>query len=103
MKKITFILFSILIMTVPSCTDDLNTEPVIELTLDELLAKDPNAIEGILSRLYASFALSGPDGAGSSDISDDAGESPFLRGIVNLQDFTADAMKTDGEMTAWIN
>ena len=93
MKKITFILFSILIMTVPSCTDDLNTEPVIELTLDELLAKDPNAIEGILSRLYASFALSGPDGAGSSDISDDAGESPFLRGIVNLQDFTADAMK----------
>ena len=34
-----------------------------------------------------------PDGPGSSDISDDAGESPFLRGIVNLQDFAADAMK----------
>jgi len=80
-------------MTAHSCTDDLNTEPVVELTLDELLAQDPNAIEGILSRLYASFALSGPDGAGSSDISDDAGESPFLRGIINLQDFTADAMK----------
>lgn len=93
MKKITFILFIILIMTGHSCTDDLDTEPVVELTLDELLANDPNAIEGILSRLYASFALSGPDGAGSSDISDDAGESPFLRGIVNLQDFTADAMK----------
>ena len=73
-----------------SCVDDLDTEPKIELTLEELLSEDPDAIEGILSRLYASFALSGPDGPGSSDISDDAGESPFLRGIVNLQDFTAD-------------
>ena len=76
-----------------SCTDDLNTEPLIELSLEELLAQDPNAVEGILSRLYGSFALSGADGPGSSDISDDAGESPFLRGIVNLQDFAADAMK----------
>ena len=57
------------------------------------MAQDPNAVEGILSRLYASFALSGPNGPGSSDVSDDAGESPFLRGIVNLQDFTADGMK----------
>jgi len=78
---------------VQSCIDDLDTEPLVELTLDELLAQDPDAIEGITSRLYASFALSGPDGPGSSDISDDAGESPFLRGIVNLQDFTADGMK----------
>lgn len=76
-----------------SCTDDLNTEPLIELSLDELLAQDPQAVEGILSRLYGSFALSGADGPGSSDISDDAGESPFLRGIVNLQDFAGDAMK----------
>ncbi|WP_298494964.1 RagB/SusD family nutrient uptake outer membrane protein [uncultured Algibacter sp.] len=76
-----------------SCTDDLNTKPIIELSLDELLAQDPQAVEGILSRLYGSFALSGADGPGSSDISDDAGESPFLRGIVNLQDFAADAMK----------
>ncbi len=94
MKKIFY--FSLLILgalTVQSCLDDLDTEPVVELTLDELLAQDTDAIEGIMSRLYASFALSGPDGPGSSDISDDAGESPFLRGIVNLQDFTADGMK----------
>ncbi|WP_370479957.1 RagB/SusD family nutrient uptake outer membrane protein [Tamlana flava] len=75
------------------CTSDLDTEPLIELSLDELLSQDPKAIEGILSRLYGSFALSGADGAGSSDISDDAGESPFLRGIINLQDFAADGMK----------
>lgn len=76
-----------------SCTDDLNTKPLIELSLEELLAQDPKAVEGILSRLYGSFALSGANGPGSSDISDDAGESPFLRGIVNLQDFSADAIK----------
>ena len=76
-----------------SCTNDLNTEPKVELSLEQLLGQDPNAIEGIMSKLYGSFALSGPDGAGSSDISDDPGESPFLRGIINLQEFTADGMK----------
>lgn len=94
-NKIFKILFGLVVVfTVNiSCTDDLNTEPLIELSLDELLAQDPQAVEGILSRLYGSFALSGAEGPGSSDISDDAGESPFLRGIVNLQDFAADAMK----------
>ncbi len=76
-----------------SCTNDLNTEPEVELSLDELLAQDENAVQGILSRLYASFALSSVTGPDDSDIADDAGESPFLRGIINLQDFTADAMK----------
>ncbi|GAA3774107.1 RagB/SusD family nutrient uptake outer membrane protein [Corallibacter vietnamensis] len=93
MKKIFLILTGLMILTIVSCTDDLDTEPKVELTLEEILAEDPNAIEGIVSRLYASFALSGPNGPGSSDISDDAGESPFLRGIINLQDFTADGMK----------
>lgn len=85
--------FLVVLATFSSCTDDLNTEPIIELSLDELLAQDPQAVEGILSRLYGSFALSGADGPESSDISDNAGESPFLRGIINLQDFAADAMK----------
>lgn len=93
MKNIIKLFFLLALIFICGCTDDLNTEPKVELTFEELLIRDPNAIQGILSRLYASFALSGPDGPGSSDISDDPGESPFLRGIVNLQDFTADAMK----------
>lgn len=92
MKKIFLTLFCIL-ASFQSCTNDLDTEPLVELSLEDLLIQDPDAVSGILSRLYASFALSGPNGPGSSDISDDAGESPFLRGIVNLQDFSADAMK----------
>lgn len=95
MKKRVFILLMCLsVLGFNSCTDDLNTTPITELTLEELLASDPNAVEGLISRLYASFALSGPSGPGSSDIvSPDAGEGAFLRAIINLQDFTSDCMK----------
>lgn len=76
------------------CTDDLNTEPKYELTLEQLLQQDPNAIDGMLSKMYSTFALSSVNGAGSSDIAGaDPGESPFVRGLINLQDFTADGMK----------
>lgn len=93
MKKIKLFSLITLFSVSLSCTDDLNTEPKVELSLEQLLTQDPNAINGIMSKLYGSFALSGPNGPGSSDISDDPGESPFLRGIINLQDFTADGMK----------
>ena len=94
MKRIKLLsLFVLSLVIFSACTDDLNTEPKVELSLEQLLQQDPNAITGIMSKLYGSFALSGPDGPGSSDISDDPGESPFLRGIINLQEFTADGMK----------
>jgi len=82
MKRIKLYGLSILLLaSIFACTDDLNTKPKVELS------------SGIMSKLYGSFALSGPNGPGSSDISDDPGESPFLRGIINLQEFTADGMK----------
>ena len=94
MKRIKLYGLSILLLaSIFACTDDLNTKPKVELSLEQLLQQDPNAITGIMSKLYGSFALSGPNGPGSSDISDDPGESPFLRGIINLQEFTADGMK----------
>ncbi len=94
MKKLQYFSFVILLINMIACTSDLDTKPQVELSLEELLAQDPNAVQGILSRLYASFALSGPSGPESKDIEeDDAGESPFLRGILNLQEFTADGMK----------
>lgn len=93
-KRILILTLGILLTFNLSCNDDLDTQPIVELTLEELLASDPNAVEGLVSRLYASFALSGPSGPASSDIvSPDAGEGAFLRAILNLQDFTADAMK----------
>jgi hypothetical protein len=85
---------SALVIGLSACTSDLDTKPKVELSLENLLARDPNAIEGLLSKMYGTFALSGPSGPGSSDISGpDPGETSFLRGIINLQDFTADGMK----------
>ncbi|MBF4487996.1 RagB/SusD family nutrient uptake outer membrane protein [Flavobacterium sp. CSZ] len=77
-----------------ACVDDLNTEPKVELTLDKLLEQDPNAVDGLVSKIYGTFALSGPDGPSSTDVTTkDAGEAAFLRSIINLQDFSADGMK----------
>lgn len=77
-----------------SCVDDLNTEPKVELTLDKLLEQDPNAVDGLVSKIYGTFALSGPDGPTSTDVvTKDAGEAAFLRSIINLQEFSADGMK----------
>ncbi|NRA93278.1 MAG: RagB/SusD family nutrient uptake outer membrane protein [Psychroserpens sp.] len=93
-KRVLILLMFLSVFGFNSCTDDLNTAPITELTLDELLASDPNAVEGLISRLYASYALSGPSGPASSDIvSPDAGEGAFLRAIINLQDFTSDCVK----------
>lgn len=89
-----FAIASLLALSTTSCLRDLDTEPKYDMTLEYLLQQDPNAIDGMLSRLYASFALSSVKGPGESDISGaDPGESPFVRGLVNLQDFTADGMK----------
>jgi hypothetical protein len=78
------------LLVLASCENDFNTEPKNQLTIEQLLAEDPNAIQGLLSKIYGSFALSGANGPGSTDTpGDDAGESPFLRGIINLQDFSA--------------
>lgn len=94
MNKKLIAVFAAALFSLTACTDDLNTEPKVELSLENLLAKDPNAIQGILSKMYGTFALSGSDGPDSSDIiAPNAGEGAFLRGILNLQDFTADGMK----------
>lgn len=92
--KIKILSLGIMGLLFNSCINDLDTKPVVELSLEKLLEQDPNAIDGLLSKMYGTFALSGPSGPGSSDITGpDPGETAFLRGIVNLQDFTADGMK----------
>ena len=97
MKNIKFKLLAfaaVVMLSTQSCLRDLDTEPKYDMTLEYILQQDPKAVEGMLSRLYASFALSSVKGPGESDISGaDPGESPFIRGLVNLQDFTADGMK----------
>jgi hypothetical protein len=94
MFKISIIGIFVVQLLLSSCTDDLNTEPRDEKrNIDQLIDLDPN-LSGLVSKVYGTLALSGASGPGSTDTpGDDAGESPFLRGIINMQDFTADAMK----------
>lgn len=81
----------VLLLITSGCINDLNTEPKVEFTPEQVKSK---VIEGLLSKVYSTYALSGSDGPASTDTpGDDAGESPFLRGIINLQDFTADGIK----------
>ncbi|WP_246034178.1 RagB/SusD family nutrient uptake outer membrane protein [Flavobacterium sangjuense] len=83
-----------ILFVMASCSSELDQKPLIGDTLDNLLQNNPGAAKGLVSKMYATFALTGPSGPGSSDIvSNDAGETGFLRGIINLQDFTADDMK----------
>ncbi len=90
--KIIFLSFALVATT--SCLNELNTEPEYLLTLDQLLESQPNAANGLLAKVYASLSMSSAKGPGEADITgDDKGETVFLRGIINLEDFTADGMK----------
>jgi starch-binding outer membrane protein, SusD/RagB family len=91
-KKFSFLL--VLSLVFSSCINELDTTPKgQDKNIDQLLASDPT-LAGLVSKVYGSMALSGASGPTSTDTpGDDAGESPFLRGIINLQDFTADDMK----------
>jgi starch-binding outer membrane protein, SusD/RagB family len=94
MKIIKILSLGLVSLLFNSCVNELETEPKVQLSLENLLAKDPNAINGLMSKMYGTFALSGSEGPDKSDIKGpDAGETAFLRGIVNLEDFTADDMK----------
>lgn len=90
-KKITLLV--LLFMSI-GCTGDLETNPKgANKNLKQLLDEQPT-LAGLVSKVYATLALSGASGPASTDTpGDNAGESPFLRGIINLQDFTADDMK----------
>ena len=92
--KINSLGLCLLLLVSSGCTDDLNTVPKDhKKNIDQLIALDPN-LSGIVSKVYGTFALSGASGPKSTDTpGDDPGESPFLRGIINMQDFTADDMK----------
>lgn len=97
-KNIFHIITLLAIVFLSSCTDDLNTEPEVEQTLDNLIEKDPNAIKGLLSRLYGGLILHGTGVPGSGNqqsdvIADDPGEAVYLRSLWNLQEMSADLVK----------
>jgi hypothetical protein len=91
----------LLLLCVPlyiSCLGDLDTEPKIEQTLDNLLANDPDAVKGILAKLYGGLVLHGQGVPGSGNqipdiLGDDPGETVYFRSLWNLQEMPTDIVK----------
>jgi hypothetical protein len=77
-----------------SCTDDLNIIPNDDqTTLSDDLFTNEAAYKNVLGGVYANLALTGTDGAGSSNVAGlDAGTSQFGRVLLYLQTLSADQM-----------
>ena len=91
-KTIGFIFLFIVSLT--SCTDDLNITPKDDqTTLSEELFTSETAYKQVLAGIYANLALTGTDGAGSSNLKNiDAGTSQFGRVLLYVQSLSADEM-----------
>lgn len=83
-----------IVALVSSCTDDLNITPNDDQTiLSEELFENEAAYKQVLAGIYANLALTGTDGAGSSNLKNiDAGTSQFGRVLLYTQTLSADQM-----------
>ncbi len=116
-KKNWTVLLLLSVVLISSCTDDLNTEPEVEQTLAATLEQDPNAVKGLLAKLYGGLALHGIGALEGDDqltdiLGDDSGETVYLRSLWNMQEMTADLVKNrwgDGGLdplttaTGWVS
>ncbi len=92
MKKIYSIISITLLLFATSCVNDLDVKPLdphIDRA-DVVYADESNYIKGLM-KIYSVFAMSGQDGAGSSDIEGlDAGGAQLYRVLFDLQVGTTD-------------
>lgn len=92
-KSIGFICLLIVTLTF-SCIDDMDIVPKDDQTiLSEDLFKDETSYKKVLAGIYANLALTGTDGAGSSNLKNiDAGTSQFGRVLLYVQTLASDEM-----------
>lgn len=95
--RIVGIFLFLLAFTLVSCEDQLNKEPVTELTEGQVFS-DPDSYKQFLARVYAGIAVSGQEGpAGRPDIRGiDEGFSNYLRQFWKHQE-----LNTDEAIIAW--
>lgn len=88
------VLSLLLVFTFFSCTDDLNITPNDDDTLlGEDLFENEGAYRQVIAGVYGNLALTGTEGAGSSNIEGiDAGTSQFGRVLLYMQTLSSDQM-----------
>lgn len=105
MKKIKILsIIVILSFVTTACLKDLDTKPLDEntFTADKAYGTQESYKQG-LAKIYSVMAVSGQDGAGSTDIQGlDPGNSQFLRSIWNLQVVTTDECKNSWGNDSWV-
>jgi hypothetical protein len=92
-KRLLGISLLLLVLTFPSCTNDLNQSPDNgDSVPGEEFFSSPESYKQNLAKLYAGFATSGQQGpAGKADISGiDEGTSQYVRGYWMMQELTTD-------------
>lgn len=103
-NKYIYTIITAFALSTSSCINDLNVLPLDEtvITSDKAYTNAESYTMG-LNKIYSVWALSGQDGAGSSDISGlDAGNTALLRCWWTLQEQCTDEMKNAWN-DAWCN
>lgn len=81
---------AIVLVMFSSCKKDLNLTPTNDITADVTYA-NAAGYKSVLAKVYASYATTGGNGSGSSDLGGiDAGASDFVRLYWNAQELTSD-------------
>lgn len=103
-KYIISFLSIIYIIFLGSCTDDLNVSPLDpDVITSDIAYGSPESYTMALNKIYSVWALSGQEGASSSDISGlDAGNTVLLRCWFTLQDDPTDECK-NAWGDSWVN
>ena len=105
MKNIKILItIAVASLTLTSCFKDLDLKPLDEntYTVDRAYSTEISYTQG-LAKIYSVMAISGQDGAGSTDITGiDPGNSQFLRSLWNLQVVTTDECKNAWSGDSWV-